>query len=149
MAYLPNISEERVFIYFFSLISLVLPGFGIVYNFHHDFFQELDWIRLLFISTYFSMPLFLTSAILAFNILEFEEEKEGSLRQKNYLPFVLSLTSYLSLCVFFLVLWIHLSRNLSIQNFYTISIGIFITLLLLFKIFTIILRLKNKYQSKK
>ena len=60
---LHKLTKEQVFVYLFLTLGLILPGMIFLYIQNQNFFQ-IETIKLIFLSIMYSLPIYMTNAIM-------------------------------------------------------------------------------------
>jgi len=95
---LDKIPEDKLFNYFLFFWAIILPGFGIIFFFFRALFFDLDLLRIVLLSLFYSMPILLISFLVSINFIR----KKSELK----FPLVIFIMSSFAICGFIISLTI-------------------------------------------
>ena len=117
---LEKLSGDKLLTYIFLILCLILPGFGYLHLTNDNYFQKLDFVRLIILSIFYSTPLFLMAfaGVISHEVNNPRKtsKKRKSAEEDEFLELIL-LSSFTSLLYFFgsLLLYFFINFLLSIS----------------------------------
>ena len=106
---LSKMTGDKVFIYLLTIIALIIPGFGMIYLTNFELLRELELLRLIILSIFFSMPLFVFGIIVGSVAVQEVVKKDDFFR-------VLLGASFVTIISFFLSAGFYISFPNSVQK---------------------------------
>ncbi len=122
---LDKIPGDKFLTYIFVLFALIIPGFGYLYYNKFELFLDLELTKLLILSIFHSLPLFVSSIIIVNSGKIFEKDLEKLRKKKKDVNFKILLSASLfTILIFFLLLFIsYITSQSLLMLMNTVSVG--------------------------